>query len=128
MIGQSCGLRQKIFERRALDFFHLAARAVAGVEVVLEERAEVDLFERILLFRRDGSFFGRGLGGGAVEAFFLAADIVDQGDGIFELFEDRILDHLGVDHVLELKFIEREDGDHLHQTRGEDLALGKFDA
>ena len=44
-------------------------------------------------------------------------------NGIFELFENRVLDHLGVDHVLELKLVEREDRDHLHQARGEDLAL-----
>ena len=61
---------------------------------------------------------------GAVAVFFFAADFVDQRDGLFELFENRVLDHLGVDHVLEFELVEREDGDHLHQARGEDLALG----
>jgi hypothetical protein len=61
-----------------------------------------------------------------VAVFFFAADFVDQRDGFFELFENRILDHLGVDHVLELKLVEREDGDHLDQTRGKDLALGEL--
>ena len=60
----------------------------------------------------------------AVAVFFFAAYFVDQRDGFFELFENRVLDHLGVDHVLELKLVEREDGDHLHEAGREDLALG----
>ena len=75
-----------------------------------------------------GSFFGGSLGGGAVAVFVFTAYFVDERNGFFELFENRVLDHLGIDHVLELKFIEREDGDHLHQARGEDLPLREFDA
>ena len=51
-----------------------------------------------------------------------------KGNRVFEFFENGILNHLGVDHVLELKLVEREDGDHLNQARGQDLALRKLDA
>jgi hypothetical protein len=79
VVGQSCGLGEEILERRAFDLFHLAAGAVAGIEIILKEGSEVDLFERIFLFDRgDGIFFGGSLSGGAVEVFFLAADLVDQ--------------------------------------------------
>ena len=58
---------------------------------------------------------------------FLLTDFVEQRDRFFRVLrENRVLDHLGVDHVLELKLIERENGDHLHETRGEDLALGEL--
>ena len=52
-----------------------------------------------------------------------SSDFVEQRNRIFQFFENRILDHLRVDHVLELKLVEREDRDHLHQARGQDLAL-----
>jgi hypothetical protein len=69
VIGQSCRLGEKIFERRALDFFHLAAGAITGIEIILEERSEVDFLEGIFLFDGgDGILFvgsrwrrGRGL-------------------------------------------------------------------
>ena len=49
--------------------------------------------------------------------------IVDHRNGIFQFFENGVLHHLGSDHVLELKLVEREDADHLHQSRREDLPL-----
>ena len=52
--------------------------------------------------------------------------IVEERNGIFEFFEDGVLHHLGIDHVLELDLVERKHTDHLHQARGEDLALGDF--
>ena len=123
MIGKIRRLGEEILERRALDILHLAVGAVAGIEIVLKERAEINLFEGIFLFcRGDGIFFVGG-GSGALAVFFFFADFVEQRNGVFELLENRILDHLRVDHVLELKLVEREDGDHLHQARGEDLAL-----
>ena len=51
--------------------------AVARVEVVLEKRSEIDLFERVFLFDRgDGIFFVAG-GSGALAVFFLFADLVE---------------------------------------------------
>ena len=99
---------------------------ITGVEIVLEERAEIDLFEGIFLFGRgDRIFFGGGCSG-AVAVFFFLADVIEERDRLFQLFENRVLDHLSVDHVLELKLVEREDRDHLHQARSEDLALGEL--
>ena len=119
-------LGEKILERRALDLFHLAVGAVAGVEIILEERAEIDLFEGIFLFDGGDGIFFVGGGSGALAVLLFFADFVEQGNGVFQFFENRILDHLGIDHVLELKLVEREDGDHLHQARSKDLALGEF--
>ncbi len=59
MVGKIAGLGKKILERRALDFLHLAGAAVAGIEIFLEERAEIDFFERILLFDRGEWYFLR---------------------------------------------------------------------
>ncbi len=126
MVGQVGGLGEEIFERRPLDFFHLAVRAVAGVKIILEKRAEVDLFEGIFLFdRSDGVFFVRSRSG-ALAVFFFAANFVEQRNRFFKFLENRVLDHLSVDHVLELKLVEREDGDHLHQAGSKDLALGQL--
>ena len=123
MVGEVRWLREEILERRALDVFHLTVSAIAGIEIILKERTEIDLFEGIFLFDgADGIFVVVG-DCGAFAVFFFLADFVEQRNGLFQFFEDRILDHLSVDHVLELKLVEREDGDHLHQARGEDLAL-----
>src|SRR5579883_1611884 len=128
VVGQRAGLGQKILERRALDVFHFARAAVAGIQIVLEERAKIDLVERIFLFfGGEGSFFGGGGRSGAVACFLAAAHFVDEGNGIFQFFENRVLHHLGVDHVLELDLVERKDRNHLDQARGEDLALRQLD-
>ena len=66
-----------------------------------------------------------GGGSGALAVFFFFADFVQQGNGFFQFLENRVLHHLSIDHVLELKFVEREDGDHLHQARSQYLALGE---
>ena len=117
------GLWMSALTAKYRDFFHLSAGAIARVEIVLKERSEVDFLKGIFLFGGDRGLFRGSLSSGAVAVFLLAAYFVDERDGFFELFENRVLDHLGVDHVFELKLIEREDRDHLHQTRGKDLAL-----
>jgi hypothetical protein len=40
------------------------------------------------------------------------------------LFEDRIRDHLLIDHLAKLETIEREHAHHLHQAGRQNLALG----
>src|ERR1700733_10176323 len=127
VVSEISGLGEEVFEGRTLDILHFTAGAVAGIQIILEERAKINFLEGIFLFRRDRSFFSRSFGR-AVAVFLFAADFVDQRDGLFELLENGILHHLGVDHVLELEFIEREDRDHLNQARGKDLALREFDA
>ena len=96
---------------------------VPGIKVVLEKRAEVDFLERILLLDGGNGIVFCGCGSGALAIFLFFTDFVEQRNGIFQFLENWILDHLGVDHVLELKLVEREDRDHLHQARSEDLAL-----
>ncbi len=121
-------MERKFSKDRLLDVFHLSLAAIAGIEILLEERAKIDFFEGILLFfGRDGIFFRRGHRSHAVAFFFLPTDIVEQGDGVFQFFENRILDHLGVDHVLELKLVEREHGDHLDEARRQNLPLRQLD-
>ena len=128
MVGEIRRLGKKILKRRPLDLLHLAVRAIAGIEIVLEKRTEIDLLERIfLLDRGDGIFFGGGRGG-ALAVFFFLADFVEQRNRFFQLFENRILDHLSRDHVLELKLVEREHRDHLHKPRRKDLPLRELDA
>src|SRR4029077_4586225 len=98
------------------------------MEILLEERAEINFVEWIFLFfRRDRSLFnGRG-GGDAVALFFAPADIVNQRNGIFQLFENRILHHFRIDHVLKLDLVERKDRNHLNKARSQDLPLRQFD-
>ena len=120
MVGQRAGLGQKVFKRRALDLFHLALTAVAGIEVILEERSKINFLKRIFLIGcRGGRFFG----GGAFALFFTPAYVIDERNRIFQFLEYRVLNHLFIDHVLELEFVERKHTDHLHQARGKDLAL-----
>jgi hypothetical protein len=65
VVAQVPRLGQEVLERRLLDLFHFSRTAIAGIQIILEERAKIDLFERILLFIRDGSqdLFGCRLGG-----------------------------------------------------------------
>src|SRR4051812_22677373 len=126
MIRKIAWLGKKILKRWTLNLFHLAVSAITRIEIVLEERAEVNFFEGIFLFvRGDGIFFG-GSSSSPVAVFLFLADVIDQRNCFFQLFENRVLDHLSVDHVLELKLVERQDGDHLHQARSKDLALGQL--
>ena len=130
VVAQVSRLRQEVLERRLLDLFHFPRAAITGIQIVLEERAKIDLFERILLLIRDGRrtlFRGGCLGGQPVAFFLLASDIIEQRNGVFQLFQHRVLDHLGIDHVLELELVEREHRHHLHETRRQNLPLRQLD-
>ena len=98
-------------------------RAIAGIEVILEERAKVDFFKGVFLFDRGNRILFWRCRCRAFAVFLFLAHLIKQRDSIFEFLENRVLDHLGVDHVLELKLVERKNRHHLHQPRGEDLAL-----
>ena len=81
VIRQIARFRQEVLKRGLFNFLHLAGAAITGVQILLEKRAEVDLFERILLFvRSDGVFFGRRLGCNAVAFFFLPPDLIEHWD------------------------------------------------
>src|SRR5581483_4390276 len=123
VIGQIGGLGKEILKRRALDFFHLTRRAISGIQVLLEKGAKIDFFERIFFLRgRKRRFFG-GRRDGTIPVFFAAVHIVQQWNGVFQFLKVRVLYHLGIDHVLELKLIERKHTDHLYQSWGQDLSL-----
>ena len=128
MVTQICRLGEKILERRALDFLHLPVRAVPWVEIVLKERAEIDFLKRIFFFCRSGRIFFVAGGSGALPIFLLTAYFIEQRNGFLELLKNRVFHHLRGDHVLELKLVEREDRDHLHEARSQDLPLRQLDA
>ena len=100
--------------------------AEAGIEVVLKIRPKIDFVEGIGLLLR------LGLGGthldGAVVLDLLAGDVVEQRNILFHLFEDGILGDLGVDHLLQLKLVQRQHADHLHEARRQYLPLRYFQA
>src|SRR6266566_449444 len=123
MIGESAGFGYEILKRWPLDVFVFALAAISGIKVIFKERAEVDLFKGIFLVSRRRCFFGRGQ---TLTLFFTAANIVDQRNRVFELFQYWILDHFLINHVLQLKLIERKDADHLHEAGREDLPLRDF--
>ena len=81
MVGESAGAGKEILERRPLNLFPLLAAAKAGVEIILEISAKINLVEGVL-------FLGGNVGldaacfdllGGLPVTFFLAArNIVEQ--------------------------------------------------
>src|ERR1700721_1517702 len=93
MVGEIGWLGEKVFERRPFDIFHLVVSAIAGIEVVLEERAEVDLCEGIFLLCRSGGIFFVGRRGGAVAVFFFFSNFVELRNGIFPPFGNGVLAH-----------------------------------
>ena len=121
VVGQRARLGEEVFERGRFDGLEVVAGAVAGVEVVLKIRPEVDFFEGIGLLFRFG--FGGTHLDGAVVLDFLAGDVVEQRDILLDLLEDGVLGDLGVDHFLQLKLVERQDADHLHEAGRQYLAL-----
>ena len=105
MVRQRAGLGKKIFKGGALDFFKIPRTTEAGIEVILKERTKINFFEWIFfVWSRDWGLFGCG---SPVSLFLSAANIINEWHSIFEFFEHRILNHLGGDHVLQLKFVER---------------------
>ena len=83
---------------------------------MIEEAADVELVKGIGL----GLF--RNLFGFRFQKGFVA--VVVGLRGLFALlFQDRIGDHLLVDHLAQFQTIEREHADHLHQTWRQNLPL-----
>src|ERR1700686_624569 len=124
MIGKGTWLRKEVLKRRAFDFFELTRTAKPWIEVIFEERTKINFFERIFFVRSGGWCLFRG--GSTFTLLLAAADVVDERNGIFKFLEHRILNHLGSDHVLQLKLVQSEDADHLHEARSEDLPLRDF--
>ena len=92
------------------------AAVAAGIEILIEEGADVEFVEGIGLGLL-GNFFGFGFQEGFV------AVVVGLRRLFALLFQDGIRDHLLVDHLAELEAIEREHAHHLHQARRQNLPL-----
>ena len=118
MIGQSCRLGEKVFKRGLLAVFVLRLCAIAGVEILLEVRAKIDLVEDVLL-----SWRGRFLSG-PLQPLLAACNLIQHRNCFVNLFKDRIFHHLGIDHLLELELVQRKYAHHLHQARRQHLTLG----
>ncbi len=125
MVGERAGLREEVFKGRLLVQLVVIRGTEAGVEILLKIRTKVDFFKGIGLF-------ALGVADDLLSRPFafrlLAGHIVEQGNVFFELLEHRILDDLGVDHLLQLELVQGEHAHHLHQARCEYLPLSDFQA
>src|SRR5580698_7634441 len=123
MIAERAGLGEEVFERGLVVLLEVRRGPKSWVEIVLKVAAEVDLVEGVFFYASglSGNLFCRTL-----PVAFESCALIERDDGLFELFENRVLDHLGVDHLPELELIEGKHTDHLHKTRGENLALRDF--
>ena len=118
MLGQPRGRGQKLFKRRPLaDFPLLRLPAVtAGIQILIKESPDVELVKRIRLR------FLRNLLRFIADEIFVAV-IVRRG-GFFALFfQDRVLNHLLIDHFPKFQPVQRQHADHLHQARRQNLLL-----
>ena len=92
------------------------AAVAAGIEILIEKGANVEFVEVIRLGLL-GNFFGF-----VFEEIFVG--VIVGLRGLFALlFENRIGDHLLIDHLAKLETIEREHAHHLHQAGRQNLAL-----
>ena len=118
MVGQALRGREKFLKRGLFRFFALAAcRPLrARIEVLVEERAEIEFVERI----RSGSF-------GKFLDFLLQKRFVGVavlGGSFFRcFFENGIRHDLLIDHFPQLETVQRQHADHLHEPRRQNLLL-----
>ena len=122
MIGQPGRRRKELLEGRPLrDFPFLRPAAVAAsIQVLVEERADVKLVERI------GYWFLRNF----LRFFFeegLVTVIVRLGGLFALLFENWVGDHFLVDHLAQLEAVQGQHADHLNEARRENLLLRHFE-
>ena len=103
-----------------IELFEIRRRPEPGVKIILEIASEVDFVERVffhpLTFHRD-------LLRAAVAVPFASGTLFQRFRLVFDLLEHRILDHLAIQHFLELNFIERKYAYHLNQPRRQHLPL-----
>ena len=64
----------------------------------------------------------------SLRALLPCCDLIQHWNGLINLFQNWVLNHLGIDHLLQLELVERKNAHHLHQTRSQDLALRDFQA
>ncbi len=56
-------------------------------------------------------------------ALLAPGNLIQHWNRFVNLFQDGIFNHLGIDHLLQLKLIQGKNAHHLHQARSQDLAL-----
>ncbi len=121
VVGQRGGRREEILNRGFLDLLVVVRRAETGIQIILEIGPKVDLVEGVFLF---GLGFGDRLGfDRPVAILFCAGDVVEEGNGLVHLLQNRVLGDLRLDHLLQLQLVQRQNADHLHQSRRQNLAL-----
>ncbi len=127
VVRKSAGLGKEVLEGRLLAVLHFNRGAQAGVEVFGEEGAEVNLLKGIFFFRCRDRLLLLGRGAIAFHLLFASRHFIEKRNGAVQFFENRILSQLGIDHVGQLKLVERQDTDHLHEAGGQNLLLGNFE-
>ncbi len=120
MVAQRARLRQEIFKRRLVVLLKVRGRTKTRVKIVLKITSEVDLIEGVFFYplalRRN--VFRR-----ALPISFKPGSLIQRDDRLLQLFQHRILHHLGVNHLPQLKLVQRQHADHLHQSRRQYLSL-----
>ena len=118
VVGKALRGREKFLKRGLFRFFALAACRALGarIEVLIEERAEIEFVERI----RGGSF-------GNFLDFLLQKRFVGiavLGGSFFCGFLENGIGHdLLIDHLPQLETVQRQHADHLHEARRQNLLL-----
>src|ERR1700733_8297870 len=125
VIGEGAGLGKKIFKRWFVGLFKTVGRAEARIQIILEVGSKIDLIKRITLVALGLSC---NLFDTAVPFGFPEGDVIDEGNALFQLFQHRVLNDLGVDQLLQLQLVERQHTDHLHQARRQYLTLRNLQA
>ncbi len=125
MIGEGAGLGKEILKRRLVGLLKTVGRAEAGIQIILKVGAKVYFVERVTLVALR---LGRDLFYAALALRLFQGDVIDEGNTLFQLFQHRILNNLGVDQLFQLQLVERQHADHLHQARRQNLTLRNFQA
>ena len=98
-----------------------------GIEILREERAKIDFVEGIFFLGGCRLLFLDGNGAVALHLLFAGRNFIEQGDRVVQFLKYRVLRQLGRDHVRQLKLVERQDADHLHEPRSQNLLLGNLE-
>jgi hypothetical protein len=113
-----------MLKRWLVELLEVRGGFEAGVEIILKVGTEINLVEWVFFFPR---LFARNLFNRTVAVAFLPMQFVNGRRGFLKLFQNGVLDHLRVDHVLQLELVQREHADHLNQPGRKHLALGDLE-
>src|SRR5579859_275083 len=118
MFGQPGRRGEELFEGWPFGYFALLRLATisACIQILVEESTDIKFVEWIGL-RLFGDFFCF-----YFEEIFVAV-IVGLSGLLALLFEDRILNHLLVDHLFKFEAVQRQHADHLNEAGRQNLFL-----